>query len=137
MAYNTFYTPSCLEHVNIYLRVAQHASVCEEPDWENNHARSRVERHDRHDQEQNSGQGGHPPRPAATHFCGEAAGGRPDACGLQRAEGIDAASRAATARGCGWGAARVRRRCGSGAAQVRARRTMALWIVPETRMPRT
>eukprot|EP01116_Phalansterium_solitarium_P004106 TRINITY_DN14_c0_g1_i24.p1 TRINITY_DN14_c0_g1~~TRINITY_DN14_c0_g1_i24.p1 ORF type:complete len:314 (+),score=67.99 TRINITY_DN14_c0_g1_i24:92-1033(+) len=67
-----------------------HADLRQDPDRQDDHARGRVERHDRQRQGEDPGQGGNPAGPAASHLCRQAARGRPHPVGLQHPEGVDA-----------------------------------------------
>ena len=71
----------------------------QDPHGQDHHARRRAERHDRQREAEDPGQGGHPARPAASHFRGQAARGRPHALGLQHPEGVDAPPRLTSAGG--------------------------------------
>jgi ubiquitin C len=65
---------------------------------QDHHPRGGVVRHHRRREGQDPGQGGHPPRPAAPHLRGQAAGGRPHSRRLQHPEGEHSALGAAPAR---------------------------------------
>ena len=70
-----------------------HADLRQDPHGQDDHARRRAVRHDRQRETEDPGQGGHPARPAALDFRGQAARGRPHAQRLQHPEGVDAPPR--------------------------------------------
>ena len=57
----------------------QYANFRQDTNWQDYHARRRVERYHREREGQDPGQGGHPSGPAAPDFRRQAAGGRPHA----------------------------------------------------------
>ena len=63
------------------------ADLCQDPDWQDHHARGGAKRQHRERQGQDPGQGGYPPRPAAPDLCWQAAGGWPHTERLQHPEG--------------------------------------------------
>ena len=79
--------------IDVRLRCVRRGS-----DGQDDHPGGGVVGYDRQCEDQDSGQGGDPPGPAATDFCRQAAGGRAHAGGLQHPEGVNAAPGAAAAR---------------------------------------
>ena len=76
----------------------RNADFREDADGEDDHAGRGVIGHYRQREGQDPGQGGHPAGPAAADLRGQAAGGRPDAGGLQYPEGVHAPPGAPSAR---------------------------------------
>ncbi|PON98988.1 hypothetical protein TorRG33x02_052250 [Trema orientale] len=74
-----------------HLSLCNHADLRENPNGEDDNPGGRVLRHHRQCQGQDSGQGGHPTGPAASHLRREAARGRPNPSRLQHPEGVDSA----------------------------------------------
>jgi hypothetical protein len=75
----------------------RNADICQDTDRQDHHTRGRVERHDRERQGENPRQGGHPTRPAAAHFRGQATRRRSDVDRLQHPKGVYLALGASTA----------------------------------------
>ena len=76
-----------------------HTDLRQDPHGQDDHARRRAVRHDRQRETEDPGQGGHPARPAALDFRGQAARGRPHAQRLQHPEGEYFTPRSETPRG--------------------------------------